>query len=77
MIKRRELIDPESCFNKAANDEPLFVLRAHDMLAPDLVTEWAERADAEGTPATKVLEALDCAAAMRAWQNKNGRKVPD
>lgn len=31
----------EGCFAHAAEDEPLFVLRANDELAPALVREWA------------------------------------
>ncbi len=41
MIKIQELHGP-SCLTAAADDEPLFVLRANDELAPQLVREWAE-----------------------------------
>ena len=40
MIKRLELIGP-GCLTKAKDDEPLFVLRANDELAPKIVRAWA------------------------------------
>ena len=40
MIKRDELSDPTSCLNRAAEDEPVFVLRATDMCAPDTILFW-------------------------------------
>ncbi len=40
-LKKDELTNPNSCLNKAADDEMIFVLRAHDMLSPFLVRQWA------------------------------------
>lgn len=45
MIKHKELADPNSCLNRAANDEPVFVLRANDPLAPKIVRRWADEYD--------------------------------
>lgn len=42
MIKAMELRGP-SCLSKAKDDEPIFVLKSTDELAPDIVREWAER----------------------------------
>jgi hypothetical protein len=42
MIKSDELKGP-SCLTRAAADEPLFVLRANDELAPSVVLWWADR----------------------------------
>ena len=42
MRKSDELKGP-SCLTNAADDEPLFVLRANDELAPHMVRIWAER----------------------------------
>lgn len=39
--KREELSNPKSCLNRASDDEPLFVLRAHDKVAPHVVRAWA------------------------------------
>ncbi len=52
----------DSCYEKAAPDEPIFVLRAQDFLAPEIVREWAYRA------------AVD---RMEDWQIAHKRKVPD
>jgi hypothetical protein len=68
-------IEAESgCFAKAADDEPVFVLRAQDALAPDLVREWANRAEGYGCPAEKTAGARQLADQMEAWPN---RKMPD
>ncbi len=42
MRKSQELSGP-GCLSSAADDEPLFVLRANDELAPDIVREWVRR----------------------------------
>jgi hypothetical protein len=42
MIKINELKGP-SCLTSAADDEPVFVLRANDELAPDMVRRWATK----------------------------------
>ena len=61
------------CYAAAADNEPLFVLRANDPLAPDIVDAWADRyslANAD-SPSEKVLakvrEARACARDMRRW----------
>ena len=40
MIKKLELVGP-SCLTNAEDDEPIFVLRANDELAPEVVFYWA------------------------------------
>lgn len=42
MLKRDELKGP-SCLTSAADDEPIFVLKSTDELAPEIVREWASR----------------------------------
>jgi hypothetical protein len=66
--------ETDTCLQKAAPTEPIFVLRAQDQTAPDLVREWARRAEALGTPAAKVTEARELAVRMERWPT---RKVPD
>ena len=66
-----------TCYDKAAPDEPIFVLRAQDMLAPEIVREWAYRALKLGTPLAKVDEARRLADAMENWQIEHSRKIPD
>lgn len=67
----------DRCLTTAGDDEPIFVLRAHDVLAPGLVRDWAQQARREGTPEAKCQEAHDCATAMETWQLEHGSKVPD
>jgi hypothetical protein len=59
---------------KAQDDEPIFVLRAQDTLAPALVRRWADEAERAGCPAVKVLEARTIADTMERWPT---RKLPD
>lgn len=80
MATKRELLDdPNGCLNKAADDEPVFLLRAQDRLAPATVRDWCERARRAGdTPDEKVNEAGAVAIAMERWQEQTGRrKFPD
>jgi hypothetical protein len=62
------------CFEKAADDEPIFVLRGQDVLAPMVVEYWAELAAKLRVNPPKILEAYQCAQAMREYER---RKVPD
>lgn len=70
----------EGCLGKAHPDEPVFVLRAQDSLAADLVEKWAIQASVlvpaiggEGT-GHKVVDAQNTADLMRRWPI---RKNPD
>ena len=53
----------------AVDDEPIFVLRASDPLAANLVRQWANRYLDEKNPTTrkKAAEARACARAMELW----------
>ena len=62
------------CLGKAADNEPVFVLRAQDALAARLIEKWATLAEGAGCPPDKVAEARELAAKMYAWP---GRKMPD
>lgn len=59
---------------KAADDEPIFVLRATDPLAAETVRHWAAHALYRGVSPIKVQAALDLADEMHAWPTK---KLPD
>ncbi len=76
MTKAEEL-KAQGCLNKAADDEPIFVLRAQDRFAPGIVREWARRAGDEGTSNEKVDAAYDLASQMEEWAKANGSKTPD
>lgn len=68
----------DTCYDKAAPNEPIFVLRAQDIIAPEIVREWAYRAKKAGAPKEKVDEARALANQMEDWQIENDRrKVPD
>jgi hypothetical protein len=73
-VEREKAFRGEGCLGKAKPDEPVFILRAQDKLAPLLVEEWALRAQGFGCPQEKVDEARALAQAMREWPN---RKNPD
>lgn len=65
----------DACLAKVSDDEPIFVLRAQDLLAPGLVRLWASQlAGLRGPAHPKVMEALNLALEMEAWST---RKVPD
>ena len=78
MLKHKEITDPTSCLSKAEHDEPVFVLRANDELAPEIVDDWAQRykqsKEAEAgrrmndAQESKYREARQLADAMRAWK---------
>ena len=55
-------------------EEPVFVLRAQDMLAPGIVEEWARRAEDMHINGPKVRGAREIAARMREWPN---RRMPN
>lgn len=57
-------------------EEPVFLLRAADMTAPD-VDLWATRAEAAGADSAIVASARRQAESMRAWQATHGGKLPD
>lgn len=66
------------CFVKAADDEPIFVLRASDNIAPDAVRAWASSARCRGVNPKKVKGALEVADAMEKWAKEHGgAKLPD
>jgi len=73
-IERENAAKRLGCLGKAADDEPVFILRAQDALAAELVELWAIRARAAGCPVDKVREAQNLAEEMLRWPV---RKYPD
>jgi len=77
--KLQELESTTGCFAKAANDEPIFVLRAKDALAPLLVRMWVELAQFHAVDLEemepKLDEALDLANAMVEWQTAHAGEI--
>ena len=58
------------CLGRAALDEPVFILRAQDKLAPRVVVWWAHLADQAGYSEDKVRGAL-----ILAKQMADGRAI--
>ena len=67
----------DTCLQNAADDEPIFVLRAQDKLASAAVRYWAARADSCGVPQAKVTEAFELSRKMDEWAKDHPTKVPD
>jgi len=61
----------------AALEEPTFTLRGQDIIAPEVVREWAYRAAVMGAPREKTEAARKIADQMEDWQIAHRRKVPD
>ena len=62
------------CYANAGDDEPMFVLLARDLSAPETVRSWARRRVIDGLNAKtddQILEAFECADAMERW-----RRIP-
>lgn len=86
MLKKLELSTPTSCLNRAAADEPLFVLRAHDELATQAILHWCHLYRKKHTSPSGVWdsearrqkhnEALACAELFDRWAEQHPDDVP-
>ena len=57
---------------EAADDEPIFIIRAGQRFdVVELVEHWAHRAHIAGRPDSEVIDAAVVAEAMRDWQRRN------
>jgi hypothetical protein len=65
----------QATLDKVGPDEPIFVLRAQDMLADNVVDFWADIMQQKSSPRhPKVIAARQIARDMRDYQS---RKIPD
>jgi hypothetical protein len=67
MTKRENISDPNSCFNKAGDDEEVFILLGRDVAAPFAIQAWCEERIASGKNRpddAQILNAMQCAASM-------------
>lgn len=62
---------------KIAHDEPVFLLRAKDKLAPEILNKWADYLEAEGGQPEMIETVRLHADKMIDWQEDNGCKLPD
>ena len=72
MIKSKELTDPNSCLNRAADDEIIFVLLERDVATPHAITEWGKERVLRGKNQpddAQIMEALECAAVIAKRHN--------
>jgi hypothetical protein len=68
VLKRDELSNPNSCLNRAKDDEMIFVLLAHDAAFAHAVREWAKKRVELGKNApgdAQITEALKAAGEAR------------
>jgi hypothetical protein len=86
MTKADELSNPQSCLNRSADDEPLFVICGRDQLSSDAVRDWAIRfrdmrmdlGTWDATAQEKYKDAVECARRMANWRESHGGgKIPD
>lgn len=68
------ITDEASCLNRAALSEPLFILRAQDQFAAELVRKWADLVEEHGGSEQKITGARIIAGQMEAWSY---HKIPD
>lgn len=64
-----KLLDPDF------DEEPVFLLRAQDALAPAAIEKWIEQAEVAGVDPAKVKSAKEHLAAVCNWQANNAWKV--
>lgn len=79
MTKNENLSDPNSCWNKAKDDEPIFILRGKDSAAEATIVAWTKARvqvyidRGEGLPyeeVDKLVAALKLAGQMKEYQEK-------
>ncbi|GAH09623.1 unnamed protein product [marine sediment metagenome] len=58
-------------------DEPVFLLRGQDVLAPDLLMLWAQRLRNRGGSSYMAVVVEKHAEKMVAWQENIKQKLPD
>lgn len=58
-------------------EEPLFILRAKDEVAPMGIEDYSERARESGASEEFASAAVQAAETMRNWQREHPAKIPD
>ncbi len=67
MIKSQEMLDPNSCWNKAKDAEMLFILLGRDKAAVDTIRFWCKKRVELGKNTEndkQIIDALYCANIM-------------
>jgi len=81
----RKMLHSRQDYNERVQDsagiipeaEPVFLLRAQDVTAPEVVEYWAYKAKHAGASLEVVKSAREQAEAMRRWQRNFDMKIPD
>lgn len=63
--------------NLIPEDEPVFLLRAQDVVAPEVVSYWIELAKDSGALPNIIEAAKKHVGLMVEWQREHGMKIPD
>ena len=71
-----DALQGRGCLGRAAEDEPVFVIRARDLTAVRVLSFWCDQAELEGAPDSKVKDARKVQMAMVIWRSNNPVKVP-
>lgn len=77
MLKHEELTNPQSCMNRAKDDEPTFVLLGRDVAAPATIRQWVHGRifiygkNVRDDP--QIKEALECAEKMERYRGALGK----
>lgn len=77
--EREMVVRGEGCLGKAADDEPVFVLRAQDRFLPVILDLWINLAMAANVNPKKIEEAQLLLDKVRRWQfdHFHNVKIPD
>lgn len=67
----------EGCLGRAADDEPVFTIRAKDVQFGDTLCSWIAGARARGVAMRKIESARAVLQAGREWQEQHGSKLAD
>lgn len=68
-------IEKDRCLPKVRDDEPIFVLRGQDLVAPLAIEYWGVQARNHHSPNMKVEEAMQDAQNFRNWQAAHPKQV--
>jgi hypothetical protein len=67
--------DQKDKWDKIEDDEPVFILRAQDVLASEAIGAWIDDARAEGVNEQKVNDAIEHQRAFEAFRKVNPHRV--
>lgn len=60
-----------------ADDEPVFILRAQDVIAPETIIRYASLCSERGSPQAHVDAVMEVYDRFVRWQQEHSTKVPD